>query len=77
MNHDIIKMKQALVGLRLVDQPEPYGLGTRKRLFRNPSAKCAENGRRFPLLNFGRVSLIQICLRTRHLVDLRFSKVAQ
>ena len=31
VNHDIIKMKQALVGPRLVDQPEPYGLGTRKR----------------------------------------------
>jgi hypothetical protein len=28
----------------------------------------------FPLLNSGRVSLIQICLRTRHLVDERFSK---
>jgi hypothetical protein len=47
MNHDIIKMKQALVGPRLVDQPEPYGLGTRERWFRNPPAKCAENGRRF------------------------------
>jgi len=66
MNHDIIKMKQALVGPRLVDQPGPYGLGPRERWFRNPPAKCAENGRRFQLLNFGRVSLIQVCLRTRH-----------
>lgn len=47
MNHDIIKMKQALVGPRLVDQPGPYGLGPRERWFRNPPAKCAENGRRF------------------------------
>jgi len=31
MKHDIIKMKQGLVGLRLVDQPEPDGLGTRKQ----------------------------------------------
>ena len=66
MDHDIIKMKQALVGPRLVDQPEPYGLGTRERWFRNPPAKMCRERAAFPLLNFGRVSLIQVCLRTRH-----------
>jgi hypothetical protein len=70
MNHDKLKIKQVLVGPRLVDQPEPYGLGTRK--FRNPPTKCAEKGRRFPLKNLGRVSLTQICLRTRHLIDQSF-----
>jgi hypothetical protein len=37
------------------------------------SQMCRERAA-FPLLNSGRVSLIQICLRTPHLVDERFSK---
>jgi hypothetical protein len=40
-----------LGGPRLVDQPEPYGFGTRKRQFRNPPVKMSRERTTFPLLN--------------------------